>query len=192
MTKFLHSRTVKKIIGALFLFLCAAVLGLMFYHFSSIQYQVSGSYGTVTGSDVTFSLVFVVFACLFYFICGLCAMPGSILGLSVLSAVVIGGGLAGFLGYSYLLGPAQSVYFLLIAPIVPIMESYFESYSFLNSDCIFFVLPIVLSVCKFASFSFGYRLHSRPEVLERGLRRIDRFYEYRRPIEEEAAESKTA
>ncbi len=192
MTRLFHSRTVKKILGAAFLFLCAAVLGLLFYHFCSIRYQVSGASGTVTGSDMTFSLVFVVFACLFYFVCGLCAMPGGVLGLSVLAAVVIFGGLSGYFGFAYLFGSLQSVYFLLISPIVPILESIFLSFSFKNADFLFFALPAVLFACKFAAFSLGYRLHSRPEVLERGLRRIDRFYEYRRPIEEEIAESKTA
>lgn len=192
MTRLIRSRTVKKLLGAAFLFLCAAVLGLLFYHFSSIRYQVSGASGTVSGSDVTFSLVFAVFACLFYFVCGLCAMPGGVLGLTILTVLAVGGGLAGFLGYAHLLGPVQSVYFLLIAPIVPIIETFFRSFSFANADLVFFVLPALLCACKFAFFSFGRRLHSRPEVLERSIRRIDRFYEYRRPIEEEIAEGKTA
>ena len=192
MRRLVKSHFSKSCLGTVFLLLCAALLGLLFAHFSSIRYQVGGASGTLTSADVTFSLVFLVFALLFHFVCGLCAMPGSITGLTLLSILTIGGGLAGFLGYAYLLGPVQSLYFVLIAPIVPLLESLFGMNIFENADILFVLLPALVMLAKFACFGAGLHLHGRPELLERSLRRIDRFYEYRRPVEEETLDQKSA
>lgn len=184
----------KKFTGAALIILCAALCGLLFHSFSGIRYLPSGTNGVMTGTDISFSIVFSLFFILFYFICGLCAAPGGLAGLTLLSIFIIGGGTAGYLGYAYLLGPAMEFYFLLLAPVVPILEL-LSGISFLsaNSDLLFIAVPALLAFFKLAAFIAGYRIHCRPELVERSLRRIDRFYEYRcSPEETRDADIKSA
>lgn len=175
----------KKFAGAALIVLCAALCGLLFYRFGGIRYLPDGTNGVMTGADLSFSIVFSLFLLLFYFICGLCAAPGGLAGLTLVSGIIIGGGMAGYLGYAYLLGPAQELYFLFLAPFVPIFEL-LSQLSFLsaNSDLLFIAVPALLALLKLAAYLAGARIRRTPELVERSLRRIDRFYEYRRPLEE--------
>lgn len=185
MKRIYGAEIIKKFIGAALILLCATVIGLLFYSFGGVHYQSGGANGTLTGVDLSFSIVFSIFFALFYFVCGLCATPGALGGLTVLSVFLIGTGIAGYAGYAVLLGPVKELYFLLLAPIVPILEAVSQiPFLSANSDLLFVLIPAVLAALKLASFCVGYQIHRRPELVKRSLRRIDRFYEYRRPLEE--------
>lgn len=175
----------KKFAGVALIVLGAAVCGLLFYHFGGIRYLPAGANGVMTGTDISLSIVFSLFLLLFYFICGLCAASGALSGLMIVSGIIIGGGIAGYLGYAYLLGSAQELYFLFLAPFVPVFEL-LSQIPFLsaNSDLLFVAIPVLLAVLKLGAYLTGCRIRCMPELVERSLRRIDRFYEYRRPIED--------
>ncbi len=177
-------RFLQKFVGAALIALCAALLGLLFYRFGGIRYFATGANGVMTGADVSFSIVVFLFFILFYFICGLCAVPGSTIGLIVLSTLIIGGGIVGYLGYAYLLGNIVGLYFLFLAPIVPILEllSRIPVFS-ASSDLLFIIVPSLLAALKFSALLIGKRIRYSPELVERSLRKIDRFYEYRQPVE---------
>ena len=174
----------QKFVGTVLIVLCAALLGLLFYRFGGIRYFATGANGVMTGADVSFSIVIFLFFVLFYFICGLCAIPGSMTAFILLSTLIIGGGIVGYLGYAYLLGNIVGLYFLFLAPIVPILEllSRIPVFS-ASSDLLFIIVPIVLAALKFSALLIGKRIRYSPELVERSLRKIDRFYEYRQPVE---------
>lgn len=170
----------KKLISASLLILSALVFCLIFSHLYGINYSLDGVNGTLSNADISLSIVFCCFSLIFYFISGLCALPGTLTAISALMLFKLFIALAGFLGYSYLFEPLNRIYFLLITPIVPILEG-ISSISILsaNSDMLFIILPTIFSLLTLSSFCFGYHVRFRPEIVRRSLRRIDRFYEYR-------------
>lgn len=166
--------------------LCTALFGLLFSRLSGINCSPNGTTGTLSGTDISLSLIFAAFGILFYFVCGLCALSGALGAVIVLLAFKLTVALAGFFGYASLIAPFADIYFLIISTVQPVLEA-ISDIPFLSarSDLLFVILPALSSLVMLASYAFGCHVRCRPEIVKRSLRRIDRFYDYRFPSEDD-------
>ena len=165
----------------------AAVLaaGWLFGLLDGLRYSVQGTTGSLQLIGVVMSTVYLlgflgVFTWFGYKKLTVCFVAGG-----VMFAVVGVMGAMGFLGYGFLLGRSAEIYFLLVNPFAPLIESIaVHGHIYYMADRVLLIVPLAAYFLSMVFYVLGTILRAHERALYYSLMRLDSRYEYRLPLEE--------